>query len=156
MCFSLITVTNIHSIRKRTRNSRKKNGMWLKVQGSKDIEKELTIKVLGKRKRKVLKRRNCLIHRVKILILLLTEHASPEKHTLIFVSDDHEVGMPLTFLSKPSNKLNLFKKFKYIDSGIKLDNQKYNQKLPHFYVMTKCMTNNYFLLIKSINSAVTC
>ena len=93
---------------------------------------------------------------MKILILLLTEHASPEKHILIFVADDDEVGMPLTFLSKPSNKLNLFKNFKYIDSGIKLDNQKYNQKLPHFYVMTKCMANNYFLVIKSINSAFTC
>ena len=93
---------------------------------------------------------------MKILILLLTEHASPEKHILIFVADDDEVGMPLTFLSKPSNKLNLFKKFKYIDSDIKLDNQKYNQKLPHFYVMTKCMANNYFLVIKSINSTFTC
>lgn len=65
---------------------------------------------------------------MKILILLLTEHASPEKHILIFVADDDEVGMPLTFLSKPSNKLNLFKKFKYIDSDIKLD-KKYNQNL---------------------------
>ena len=40
--------------------------------------------------------------------------------------------------------------FKYIDSGIKLDNSKYNQKLPHIYVMTKWMANNYFFVIKSI------
>ena len=32
-----------------------------------------------------------------------------------------------------------------INSGIKLDNNKYNQKLPHIYVMTKWMANNYFL-----------
>ena len=37
------------------------------------------------------------------------------------------------------------KLFKYIDSGIKLDNNKYNQKLPHIYAMTKWMANNYFL-----------
>ena len=42
--------------------------------------------------------------------------------------------------------------FKYIDSGLKLDNNKYNQKLPHFYVMTKWMANNYFFVIKSIYS----
>ena len=35
--------------------------------------------------------------------------------------------------------------FKYIDLGIKLDNNKYNQKLPHIYLMTKWMANNYFL-----------
>ena len=35
--------------------------------------------------------------------------------------------------------------FKYIDSGIKLNNNKYNQKLQHIYVMTKWMANNYFL-----------
>ena len=35
--------------------------------------------------------------------------------------------------------------FKDIDSGIKLDNNKYNQKLPHIYVMTKWMASNYFL-----------
>ena len=29
----------------------------------------------------------------------------------------------------------------YIDSGIKLVNNKYNQKLPYFYVMTKWMAN---------------
>ena len=32
-----------------------------------------------------------------------------------------------------------------MDLGIKLDNNKYNQKVPHIYVMTKWMTNNYFL-----------
>ena len=45
---------------------------------------------------------------------------------------------------------------KYIDSGIKLDNNKYSQKLPHVYVMTKWMANNYFFFIKSIYSAFTC
>ena len=35
--------------------------------------------------------------------------------------------------------------FKYIDSGIMLDNKKYNPKLPHIYVMTKWMGSNYFL-----------
>ena len=30
-------------------------------------------------------------------------------------------------------------RFLYIDLGIKLDNNKYNQKLPYIYVMTKCM-----------------
>ena len=34
---------------------------------------------------------------------------------------------------------------KYIDSGIKLNHNKYNQKLPHINVMTKWMANNYFL-----------
>ena len=34
---------------------------------------------------------------------------------------------------------------KYINSSIKLDNNKYNQKLPHIYVMSKWMANNYFL-----------
>ena len=38
-----------------------------------------------------------------------------------------------------------FNKFKYIDSSIKLDNNGYNQKLPHIYVMTKWMANKYFL-----------
>ena len=33
-------------------------------------------------------------------------------------------------------------KLKYIDSGIKRDNNKYNQKLLHVYVMTKWMANN--------------
>ena len=33
----------------------------------------------------------------------------------------------------------------YINSGINLDNNKYNQTLPHIYVMTKWMANNYFL-----------
>ena len=45
---------------------------------------------------------------------------------------------------------------KYIDSGIKLENNKYNQKLPHTYVMTEWMANNYFFVIKSIYSAFTC
>ena len=45
---------------------------------------------------------------------------------------------------------------KYMDSGIKLDNNKYNQKLPHIYAMAKCMANNYFFVIKSIYSAFTC
>ena len=45
---------------------------------------------------------------------------------------------------------------KYIDSSIKLENNKYNQKLPHIYVMTKWIANNYFFVIKSIYSAFTC
>ena len=45
---------------------------------------------------------------------------------------------------------------KYIDSGIKLENNKYNQKLPHIYVMTEWMANNYFFVTKSIYSAFTC
>ena len=35
--------------------------------------------------------------------------------------------------------------FTYINSGIKLDSNKYNQKLSLIYVLTKWMTNNYFL-----------
>ena len=35
--------------------------------------------------------------------------------------------------------------FKYIDLGIKRDNNIYNKKLSHIYVMTKWMANNYFL-----------
>ena len=31
---------------------------------------------------------------------------------------------------------------KYINSGIKLDNNSFNQKLQHIYVMTKWMANN--------------
>ena len=31
-----------------------------------------------------------------------------------------------------------------------LDDNKYNQKLPHIYVMTKWMANNYFFVIKSV------
>ena len=42
--------------------------------------------------------------------------------------------------------------FKYIDSDIKVDNSKYNLKLPHIYVMTKWMANNYIFVIKSIYS----
>ena len=36
-------------------------------------------------------------------------------------------------------------RFKYINLDIKLDNNKYNQKLPHIYIMTKWIANNYFL-----------
>ena len=36
------------------------------------------------------------------------------------------------------------------------DNNKYNQKLPHIYVMTKWMANDYFFVIKSIYLAFTC
>ena len=36
------------------------------------------------------------------------------------------------------------------------DNSKYNQKLPHIYVMTKWMANDYFFVIKSIYLALTC
>ena len=36
------------------------------------------------------------------------------------------------------------------------DNSKYNQILPHVYVITKWMANNYFFVIKSIYSAFTC
>ena len=36
----------------------------------------------------------------------------------------------------------------YIDSGIKLDNNKYNQKLPHIYFVTKWMANKYFFCHK--------
>ena len=32
------------------------------------------------------------------------------------------------------------------NGGTKLVNTKYNQKLPYFYVMTKCMANNYFFV----------
>ena len=46
--------------------------------------------------------------------------------------------------------------FKYIDSGIKLDNKKYNQKLPHIYVMTNWMASNYFLSIVLWQKVVTC
>ena len=42
-------------------------------------------------------------------------------------------------------KLKVNLKIKYIDSGIKLDKNKYNQKLSHIYFMTKWTTNNYFL-----------
>ena len=42
----------------------------------------------------------------------------------------------------PMSKSHLIK---YINSGIKFDNNKYNQKLPHIYAMTKWMANNYFL-----------
>ena len=35
-------------------------------------------------------------------------------------------------------------------------NNKYNQKLPYFYFMTKWMVNNYFFVIKSVYSAFTC
>ena len=35
-------------------------------------------------------------------------------------------------------------------------NNKYNQNLPHFYVMSKWMANNYFFVIKSIYLAFTC
>ena len=51
----------------------------------------------------------------------------------------------------PDSRLNKFKNYlkpifdKYIHSGLKLDNNKYNQKLPHIYVLTKWMENNYFL-----------
>ena len=38
-------------------------------------------------------------------------------------------------------------KFEKIDSGIKLDNNMYNQKLPHFQVMTKWMASYYFFII---------
>ena len=37
-----------------------------------------------------------------------------------------------------------------------LDKNKYNQKLLHIYVMIKRMANNYFFVIKSIYSALTC
>ena len=36
-------------------------------------------------------------------------------------------------------------RFKYINLDIKLDSNKYNQKLPHIYIMTKWIANNYFL-----------
>ena len=39
----------------------------------------------------------------------------------------------------------VFNLFKYINSGTKLDNNKYNQSLPHIYVMRKWTANNYFL-----------
>ena len=42
----------------------------------------------------------------------------------------------------------LFNLFEYIDLDIKFDNNKYNQKLPDFLVMTKWMANNYFFVIK--------
>ena len=35
-------------------------------------------------------------------------------------------------------------------------NNRYNQKLPRIYVMTKWMANKYFFVIKSIYSAFTC
>ena len=35
--------------------------------------------------------------------------------------------------------------FKCIDLGIKLDSNKYEQKLPHIYGMTEWMANNHFL-----------
>ena len=44
----------------------------------------------------------------------------------------------------------------YIDLGIKLDNNKYNLMLPHFYVMTKWIVNNFVFVIKSIYLAFTC
>ena len=45
---------------------------------------------------------------------------------------------------------------KYIDLSIKFDNNKYNQKLPHFYVMTKWMANKYFLVRRCIYLAFDC
>ena len=39
----------------------------------------------------------------------------------------------------------LYIMFGYIDLDIKFDNNKYNQKLPHFKAMTKYMINNYFV-----------
>lgn len=42
----------------------------------------------------------------------------------------------------------------YIDLGINFDNNKYIQKLPHFEVMTKQMSNNYLFLIKSIIKSI--
>ena len=46
-----------------------------------------------------------------------------------------------------------YSEIKYIDLGIKLDSNKYQQKFPHIYVVTKWMTNNYFFAIKFIYSA---
>ena len=49
------------------------------------------------------------------------------------------------------DKLN---KFKYIDADIKLDNNKYNQKLPHIYVMKKWMANNYWEQVLASESRI--
>ena len=57
----------------------------------------------------------------------------------------HKICLGLDKLPKCIRKVLESTNFKKIDLGIKRDNNKYNQKLPHIYVMTKWIANNYFL-----------
>ena len=74
MCFSLYTITSIHSIRKRRRN--RQDGMWQNIQDSEDREIELIgEKVLGKRK-KLFETKNWLMRHVKVILILFLKNMS--------------------------------------------------------------------------------
>ena len=82
--------------------------------------------------------------------LLFKSLSSMLKSSKFLVSEHFEVLGKGTFWSSWKafgNNLFLYihSLVKYIALGIKLDNNKYNQNLPHIYVMTKWMANNYFL-----------
>ena len=78
MCFTLLIVTIIHNIGKCTkiRNSKKRWKVTQKIQGPKEREIDLISRNVWRKMKKMLKRRNWLTHKVKVIFPLLLKNSS--------------------------------------------------------------------------------
>ena len=79
--FALFTVTSIHNIQKYTKtgNSKKRWTVTQKIQDSRDREIDLISTKVWRKMRKMFKRRNWLIHKVKLILTLLLKNSSHQK-----------------------------------------------------------------------------
>ena len=81
MCFILFTVTSIHNFGKYTkiRDSKKRWKVTQKMQGSKEKEIDLINRKTWRKMKKMLKRRNWLIHKLKVILPLFLKNLSRQK-----------------------------------------------------------------------------